>query len=87
MEATMSNKNITMSVHEDDIRRLTLASLTFILGRHMSKYSNQVKEIEDLIQDGTEKETLQSLQKLVSILEDSCHDLSRIVPLVKEFDS
>ena len=76
-----------MSVHEDDIRRLTLASLTFILGRHMSKYSNQVKEIEDLIQDGTEKETLQSLQKLVSILEDSCHDLSRIVPLVKEFDS
>jgi esterase/lipase superfamily enzyme len=83
----MNDKNITISVHEDDIRRLTLASLTFILGRHMSKYSNQVKEVEDLIENGTEKQTLESLQKLVNILEDSCIELSRVVPLVKEFDS
>jgi len=82
----MNDKNITISVHEDDIRRLTLASLTFILGRHMSKYSNQVKEVEDLIENGTEKQTLESLQKLVNILEDSCIELSRVVPLVKEFD-
>jgi uncharacterized protein YfbU (UPF0304 family) len=83
----MNDKNITISVHEDDIRRLTLASLTFILGRHMSKNSNQVKEVEDLIENGTEKQTLESLQKLVNILEDSCIELSRVVPLVKEFDS
>jgi len=83
----MNDKNITISVHEDDIRRLTLASLTFILGRHMSKYSNQVKEVEDLIENGTEKQTLESLQKLVNILEDSSIELSRVVPLVKEFDS
>ena len=45
----MSEKTITISVHEDDTRRLALASLSFISARFLSKYSNKMEELENLI--------------------------------------
>ena len=82
----MSDKTFTISVHKDDTRRLALASLSFILGRHGSKYSNQVEKIKNQIETGTKTDTLQSLQDMIEILEETCQELSRLVPFVQEFD-
>jgi len=82
----MSDKTFTISVHKDDTRRLAVASLTFILGRHGAKYSNQLEVIKDQIESGTKADTLQSLQGMVEVLEETCQELSRLVPFVQEFD-
>ena len=83
----MSNKTITISVHEDDMRRLALASLAFIHGRFLSKYSNKMEEIENLIkEDGTKSDIVQNVQDLINTLQESCQELTKLEPFIREFD-
>ena len=82
----MNNKTVTLTLHQDDIRRLTTANISFILGRFLSRYSNKVDDISDKIENGTKDEAIQNLQDLVNILEDACKELVTIAPLIQEFE-
>ena len=82
----MNNKTVTLTLHQDDIRRLTTANISFILGRFLSLYSNKVDDISDKIDNGTKDEAMQNLQDLVNILEDACKELVTIAPLIQEFE-
>ena len=41
----MTTKNINVTIHVDDIRRLADTNLSHVLNRFMSKYTNKVSDL------------------------------------------
>ena len=66
----MTTKNINVTIHVDDIRRLADTNLGHVLGRFMAKYTNKVSDLGNDFDTESKEKILNDMAELISILED-----------------
>jgi RNase P/RNase MRP subunit p30 len=82
----MTSKNINVSIHTDDIRRVADANLGHVLARLMSKYSNKVEDLGKNLQTESKEKILNDMADLISVLEGAIPEIAAIVAYVNEIE-
>ena len=82
----MKSKNINVSIHTDDIRRVADANLSHVLARFISKYSNKVEDLGKNLQAGSKENILNDMADLISVLEGAIPEIAAIVAYVNEIE-
>ena len=82
----MTTKNINVSIHVDDIRRLANNNLGHVLGRFMAKYTNKVSDLGNDFDKESKEKILNDMAELISILEDAIPEIAAIAAYVNEIE-
>jgi len=82
----MTSKNINVTIHSDDIRRVADANLSHVLNRFMSKYSNTVANLGKNMSTEPKEKILNDMADLISVLEGAIPEIAAIVAYVNEIE-
>ena len=82
----MKYKKVTMVINQKDIRQLLGNSLSHILNRHVSQYTECIKELDTTVVSGTKEEILRCLKKLLGIYNVTSAELDTTAPLILEVE-
>lgn len=80
----MSHKKITLTVHNEDIRNLTLQQTQLILSRYLELYKKATAEISEQVSAGDKEKTWASYVQLINVLLNTSRELAQIKTLVDE---
>ena len=82
----MTNKNINVTIHTDDIRRVADSNLGHVLNRFMSKYSNKVSDLGNNMHTESKEKILNDMAELISVLEGTIPEIAAIAAYVNEIE-
>ena len=82
----MTTKNINVTIHVDDIRRLADTNLSHVLNRFMSKYTNKVSDLGNGFNGEPKESILNDMADLISIMEEVIPEIAAIAAYVNEIE-
>ena len=82
----MTTKNINVTIHVDDIRRLADTNLGHVLNRFMSKYTNKISDLGNDFKSEPKESILNDMADLISIIEEVIPEIAAIAAYVNEIE-
>ena len=80
----MSHRKIILTVHDEDIRNLTLQQTHLILSRHLELYKKTTAEISEQVSTGDKESAWASYVQLINVLVNTSRELTQVKTLVDE---
>ena len=82
----MSFKNITTSVHEQDIRKLAKQIIHYSIVRHNDQYKEFLNNLDESLNNGNKKEIFQLLQDIVILFSKTSKQIISFESIINEID-